>query len=821
MSQPKNKKFITKELFDVRPVDTEGNLDLPRISELDPVVKIKPKRFFPTNGKKIGDVFYDVRRPTIKDQEAQHFREVIETEKEEKRRIPTEVSVMNDNEKEEQFIHVTLEDIQKELYGQNKESATDYFGKFEPIERTKKRKKKNLLFEWESDTANSISRFSWKNSFPAFAAFALIIFFLISILGTFGKGLRIKNSSIEGGSKAYASLMDAKNSLASQNYQQAKFEFGEAYDQFNMISNDIGDLGSVLVESSKFIPFASRLSSGAHLAAAGKDISQIGAKSAEIISTLDKIKNPLKDSNDQSVSFLQIFQDTDGALKEISSVSKDLEDNLDSVNTDDIPEGQREKFIELKKKLPQMNDAISGFIDNSNVFTDILGGNGPRKYLFLFQNNQEMRATGGFIGTYGVLDIYNGRINKFFIDGIFNPDGQLKEKVIPPAPVQKISAAWSLHDSNWFPDFPVSAEKASWFYEKTGGPTVDGVITMTPTVLQKLLEVTGPIEMPEYDVTIDKDNFIEKTQYEVEVDYDKDLNQPKKILADLAPKILDRIFNTKDMATAAKVMRILSDSLNEKHLLIYSKNYSIQKILSERGWSGEMLATQKDYLSVINTNINGFKTDGVIDERISHQAEISGDGTITDTVTISRHHNGGDTRYDWWNKVNADYMRIYVPKGSKLLEVSGQTREFEAPPLDYKALGFKSDPQLQMEENSMTIDEQSGTRIYEDAGKTVFANWTYVSPKETLEITYKYILPFKINLELKSGSINTYSALFQKQSGSIGSAISSTVTYPDSYNLVWKYPEGNVSDLADGKNGIRMDDVLTTDKFLGMAFSIK
>ncbi|HBR71803.1 MAG TPA: hypothetical protein DEA27_03310, partial [Candidatus Moranbacteria bacterium] len=32
-----------------------------------------------------------------------------------------------------------------------------------------------------------------------------------------------------------------------------------------------------------------------------------------------------------------------------------------------------------------------------------------------------MRATGGFIGTYGLLDISNGHVRDFFIDGIFNP----------------------------------------------------------------------------------------------------------------------------------------------------------------------------------------------------------------------------------------------------------------------------------------------------------------------------------------------------------------------------------------------------------------
>jgi len=204
---------------------------------------------------------------------------------------------------------------------------------------------------------------------------------------------------------------------------------------------------------------------------------------------LEQIKNPLENTigDENSVSFLKIFQDSNKNFQEILNLIIDTRKDLEMVNVDDIPEEQRAQFVELKSKLPQMETYVREFLDNSQIFTDILGGNGPRKYLFLFQNNQEMRATGGFIGSYGVLDIFNGRINKFFIDGIFNPDGQLREKIIPPTPIQKISAAWSLHDSNWFPDFPVSAEKAIWFYEKTGGPTVDGIITMTPDVMKNCL----------------------------------------------------------------------------------------------------------------------------------------------------------------------------------------------------------------------------------------------------------------------------------------------------------------------------------------------
>jgi hypothetical protein len=206
----------------------------------------------------------------------------------------------------------------------------------------------------------------------------------------------------------------------------------------------------------------------------------------------------------------------------------------------------------------------------------------------------------------------------------------------------------------------------------------------------------------------------------------------------------------------------------------------------------------------------------VIDEKISHEAQIQSDGSIIDTVTITRHHNGGNSEYDWWNKVNAVYLPVYVPLGSKLLEADGQTRETNNPPLDYSALGFKKDPLVEKEESDVLVDEESGTKIYENSGKTVFANWTYVSPQETMTLKYKYLLPFKINIENRDKPVDSYSLLAQKQSGSIGSELISDIKFPEDYNVEWNYPEDNIK-KKEGE--LIFEGKLDADKFVGAVFT--
>jgi hypothetical protein len=227
-----------------------------------------------------------------------------------------------------------------------------------------------------------------------------------------------------------------------------------------------------------------------------------------------------------------------------------------------------------------------------------------------------------------------------------------------------------------------------------------------------------------------------------------------------------------------------------------------------------VLDTPKDYLSVIHSNINGYKTDGVIDESIHHEAEITDDGTIIDTVTIKRTHRGGDTPYEWWNKVNADYVRVYVPQGSELLGSTGTTWEFPADPLDYDRLGFRRDEQVEHEERNTVIDQKSGVRISQNAGKTVFGAWAYVSPKESVTLTFRYRLPFRLGSQGKNNEPQSYGILVQKQSGSPGSALTLSLRYPDRLKPIWQ-TEPNL--IPYGREWRRETD-LRKDVFQGIVF---
>ena len=657
----------------------------------------------------------------------------------------------------------------------------------------------------------------------AYSFAATIMFLVIPVAIVAYRGFRDKGLIEQAGKSAYGNLKDAQASIEKADIAGAGQNFDMAYQNFLEARKKLDEVGGITTRVLNFVPGVSKVESGRELARTGEHISlagkDIAAAAKLVMLRKDELAGILNfdDSNSSGLSLTEMVVSLEDNMLSATDHIEKAAESIARVNPSDFPREEREKVVMLKETLPGVHGALDEFLKYTDVFLEILGHNGERKYLMLFENNHEMRATGGFVGTYGIIKVDEGRIENIKVDGIYNPDGQLKERVVPPEPIQKMSATWTMHDANWWPDFPMSAEKVGWFYEKTGGPTVDGVIAITPKVIKDLLEVTGPIEMPEYEVTVTPENFMDQIQEQVEIKYDKTKNEPKKILADMTPKLMSRVASASP-AEWSRILEIFSRSLKERHLMVYSFDYNIQKIVSDMGWSGEILATKKDYLSVVNTNISGFKTDGVIQQRISHLAEVQEDGSIIDTVTIERRHTGEQSEREWHNAVNSDWMRVYVPEGSQFIAASGFTREFVDSPLDYDKLGFKHDPQVKMMEDSYELDNVSATRIYKEKGKTVFANWAYVSPGETTTVSYKYLLPFKFDFANFTKPADTYSILFQKQAGEENTSVNSKITGLHAYDYIFRHPDG----LAINSGGWEVaDSELDTDIFLAVVAKVR
>lgn len=633
--------------------------------------------------------------------------------------------------------------------------------------------------------------------------------------------------------QAISDTISASESISQFNFEKASDQFSNASDNFLAAQNEISEISGLLKVLSPVIPNKDvKLAANADLILeAGRLSAELGKLSTEFLnyfSTAEEINN--KD----------LIDDLYLRCQEMNRYSQELNTIIIKINPSYIPEEYKGKFLLLQDKsglIAKSLDEAVDLIEKARVF---LGMEYDKRYLLVFQNNTELRGSGGFIGSYAQVDFRNGEIKdvKAPGGGSYDTEAGLYERIIAPEPLHLVNPLWHFWDANWWPDWPTTARKLMWFYEKSDQSSVDGVIGITPTFVEDMLRIIGPLDMSEdYGVVITSDNFWEVVQNFAEQKPEKLItdidtastsasstavkHEPKKIIGDLISKIKEELPSKLNKDSFLELISAVENNLQGKHILAYLKDEELQKKIIDYDWGGAIKDTEKDYLMVVNTNIAGGKSDKKIEEKINHEAEIFPDGTIVNTLKITRAHTG--IKNEKYTGVrNVDWLRVYVPEGSILIDAQG----FEKPDSKYfedPDESWQEDPDLAAWENRGIVDIKSDTKIYSELGKTVFANWSMVDPGESVTLTLKYKLPFKIEFPEESSfikrigeilaaedeAVTSYSLLVQKQPGSIGSKFFSRLVLPENFSSSAYYP----SDLENSPDGWVINDQLLADKF--------
>ena len=680
--------------------------------------------------------------------------------------------------------------------------------------------------------------------------FALALIFLVIPLKVFSlSGIldfkdfeaRIFDNSYQGFNNLLAaadsiSRFDLKN--ADANLTAAGLNFLAADDDLGKINDAIFSLASL--SSDPKIKLASQ---SRKLLAAGFIASSLGknllAATDSLFSGSDNFKQSLEEFIDYG--FL--------AVKD----AKELEKIIAQINEKDLPEDYYLKFVQLKNQSSVLANNLDDFLKLSDSLKDFLGLSMDKRYLLVFQNNSELRASGGFLGSYALVDLRDGKIRNLEVPagGSYDLEAGLKgKKLASPYALHLVNPLWNFWDANWWPDWPKTANHLMWFYEQSGGPSVDGVISLTPTVVERMLEISGPIDMSEeYGLIIDAENFWETVQKVVEyknlmpthpddlvglpasssvVSVDLPLfqdlennsdNKPKKIIGDLMAKMLEVLPSKLNRENLPEIISILEESVLEKQVMFYFKDQNLQNEASRYHLSAEMKNTEADYLMIVDTNIAGQKTDRVISKKVSLESEIAEEGQIVNTLIINREHQGQKNAVLVGVR-NVNWLRVYVPRGSVLLEAHG----FDSPDSQYfdeadpDALVL---PELENEYLART-DERSGTLIYDEGDKTVFANWTMTDPGQSSEVVISYKLPYDFNalsekedvswlkkihqlLNPDETSIFPYSLLWQKQPGAKAFDFELNIKLPQDHEIFWQAGESYNLREVEVKNSLNQD----------------
>ncbi|MEK7542973.1 MAG: DUF4012 domain-containing protein [Patescibacteria group bacterium] len=502
--------------------------------------------------------------------------------------------------------------------------------------------------------------------------------------------------------------------------------------------------------------------------------------------------------NDGAV-LIKKLSDARGAIKSIIENTKTIKNSTASLkktsslfsNLDKIVGDQ---YMAHSAELYQVQGFLDGFIallEKNNTHIAVL-----------FQNPAEIRPAGGFLGSYADITIKNGRMASLEVMDIYDPDGWVFEKIIPPKPLQRMTTDWEARDANWFFDFPTSAKTVLGFLESSRmyqerNISFNGVLAMNINVLESLLDITGPVPLPEYKLTINSGNFLNEIQREVEAGKDNKAGEPKRILKILAPIMMERL-SSLSISEQKNLTERIEKHVSKKDIMIYAKDQKIQSFLKYGGIDGSIYELPNNfwgsYLAVVNANIAGGKSDAFIKETVKARIDIGTDGSALTDLVVTRKHDGAGQEDPWWRAVNQDYIQIFTNPEATLLKAKGVIVKSIGSSFDYGANGYRDNPDvLAIEKTENFLTEYNMWNMLAH-GKNVFAGWFTVEAGETKDLELRYQTTNSNSSAVAKGS--QYMFIFEKQSG-VENELQATISAPLGY--VWQ-ETGNTVFTYEDKN---------------------
>jgi len=261
---------------------------------------------------------------------------------------------------------------------------------------------------------------------------------------------------------------------------------------------------------------------------------------------------------------------------------------------------------------------------------------GTHRFLVVAQNSSELRPTGGFMGTYGLLELdpEGFRLDRF-ADTFTLPRDTLDLPL--PQGGQVNYKHFYFRNSNWWMDFPTSARQMLAFWDNMAQPQVDGVVVVDVPMLRDLLEVHGPVTVPESKVPITAKNVMEQLNELVQFEYSGQAERKDRKLAvtSLVAVLFDWVSNVPADKSQA-VLGALATSVSEKHIQLYLTDPAAQADVVTVGWSGALAppAGVTDLMAVSNGVIKPSKANIGVEKSLDYRVTLAGDGSADTTLTL-------------------------------------------------------------------------------------------------------------------------------------------------------------------------------------------
>lgn len=419
-------------------------------------------------------------------------------------------------------------------------------------------------------------------------------------------------------SAALKSLQANDASAALASFQKAQDEFGRARDL----------LGP---EWLRGVPWLGRqLAAADDLATIGREGSAAGAHAAQLLVDAGSVTG-----NDRLSRLLTLARP-----------------HLDAALASLVVVAQREDGLSTDGLVPQLADAVTQVrgvmeplrpvLDRSQSLLDLERHlfSADHSFLLVAQNSSELRPTGGFMGTFGLLRFGTGGFAlEKFADVYTLPEHDTLDLSVPPGGWIEPHHLY-FRNSNWSIDFPSSAKSMLALWQNLGQPQVDGVVAIDIPVLQALLKVHGPITVPESSKVFTATTVMEQLNEVVQYDLSGQGDRSKRKLAVVSlVGELFRWLTSLPPRQAVPILNALVRVADDKHVQVFLTDPAAEAALVTVGWSGALAVPEDatDLLAVCNALIMPSKANIGVEKTLDYQVRLAADGSADTTLTLGFH----------------------------------------------------------------------------------------------------------------------------------------------------------------------------------------
>jgi len=472
-----------------------------------------------------------------------------------------------------------------------------------------------------------------------------------------------------------------------------------------------------------------------------------------------------------------------------------------------LPDKYRDDFLSVDVYLSKSSLLFQGL----RVAPHLLGADEAITYLLLVQNRDELRASGGYITAFGLMQLKDGRILALKIeDSTSDRYNYVREVRKPPYPMEEIMFANYLvpRDANWSPDFPTAALQTQEMYYLSTEIDTDSVVAFDQDLIASLLELTGPIMLPNEDTPINTDNVEARMIAYKQSAIDEGKSEDRKeFLSILAPHVIKKIFENLNPEDLIKLAKLLIEEIQRGHLLVFFNDLESQDFLYQVGHDGAVRPGEGDFLMLVDSNLGFSKVDQYIDRSLTYMVNLADPVNPHAEIQLryehtfpgnepclqgtSRDTENPNSRSYYFSRCYWNYWRVLAVNGTAL-----KNAFFDPVPTEY----FRFDNMEWKNE----VDTGSG-----EGGTYVLGGLTVVPQLQVQEVILETSLPaLVIKEDGEEGLI--YTLRIQKQAGIISLPVELQVTAPSGYALT-NIPEGWTANSNQGIYTWKGDVIKTTD----------